>query len=554
MVEADEVATTYFENGNRSFIVNKVYLETFQKVTTTSGYTYPDANTKLKNLLQSGILMFNYTGHAMPSHLASEQIYTKDDANNIHLVRLPLFITATCEFARFDDNETSGGEAVLLNPTGGGIAAFSTSRVVFSDRNLKINKQLCNYLFPKDPTGGNVRLGDALRLAKRNLITANEDLTLNKLAYLLVGDPALKLAYPAYKAEIATVNGLDASEVTQTFSAGASITITGKISKLSGEKASDFSGLVYLNLYDTKEVLYQPLGRNVYDRSNVLYSGKESVVDGEFTVSFVVPKDMSYSYETGRLNIYAADPTSKIQAQGYYENFYMGGTDPEGITDDNPPQINSMYLNNPDFKSGDKVNSSPIFFAKVEDETGINISGNGIGHDAVIIIDNSAYETHILNTYFDVEVGNPGKGTFKFTIPTLSAGKHLLTFRVWDVMNNSATRSFEFEVEENLSPRIFDLYAFPSPAKEVTRFYVTHDRPDSNVTLKIDVFSLSGQKLWSFEETDYSETFKAVSIPWNLVTSSGKKLPPGVYIYRATISCDGSSETTEAKKMIILAQ
>lgn len=554
MVEADEVATTYFENGNRGFTVNKVYLETFQKVTGASGYTYPDANKKIKNLLQSGILMFNYTGHASPSYLTSEQIYTKDDAQNLRVSKLPLFITATCEFARFDDIETSAGEYVLLNPTGGGIALFSTSRVVFSDRNLKINKQLCKNLFPKNPEDGYMRLGDALRLSKRYLITSGEDVTLNKLGYVLMGDPALKLAYPKYKAEITTVNGIDASEETQTFGAGANITITGQISDSNGDKVSDFSGLVYLTLFDTKEVLYQPLGKNVYDRSNVLYSGKESVVDGEFEVSFVIPKDMSYSYETGRLNIYAADPDTKFQAQGHYENFYMGGTDPEGISDEEPPKINYAYLNNPGFKSGDNVNASPIFFAEVEDETGINISGNGIGHDAVLIIDNSAYETHVLNSYFEAEIGNPGKGTFKFNVPTLSAGRHLLTFRVWDIMNNSATHSFEFNVEDNQSPRIFDLYAYPSPAKSSTNFYLTHDRPDSEVTVKIDVFSLSGQKLWSFEETDYSDTFKAAPIEWRLETNSGKRLQPGVYIYRASISCDGSTESTEAKKMIILAQ
>jgi hypothetical protein len=384
-------------------------------------------------------------------------------------------------------------------------------------------------------------------------VTSNEDLSLNKLVYVLLGDPALKLAYPEYNAGITTVNGEDVT-TSQTFGAGANVTMTGQIVNLDGSKVSDFSGLAYLTLFDTKEILYKPLSKTIYDRANVLYTGKQPVENGEFTVSFIVPKDMSYSYETGRLNIYAADSEGKIEAQGYYENFYLGGTDPTGIEDENPPEIKNMYLNYSDFKSGDKVNDSPIFFAEVEDESGINISGNGIGHDAIIVIDNLAYETYSLNTYFDVETGNPGKGTFKFSIPTLSAGKHLLTFRVWDTMNNSTTQSFEFEVEENLSPKIVDLYASPSPARDGTSFYLTHDRPDSNITVKIDVYNLNGVKLWSFEQTGYSDVFNAVPIPWDLKTSGGQKLSPGVYIYRASVSSDGSSESTTAKKMIILAQ
>ena len=558
MTEADEVATTYFENGNRNYVVNKVYLETFQKMTLSSGYSYPDATRKIKNLLQSGIFMFNYTGHGQPSNLSAKHAYTINDAWDLYVPRLPFFITATCEFARFDDFKTSGGEAILLS-TNGGIAAFSTTRVVYSAQNLKINKQLCRNLFFKGADGNYPRLGDAMRLAKRYLAEAPDgDTSWNKLSYVLIGDPALRLAYPEYNTQITSINGQDA-KIRQTFGAGARVTITGKITNPDGVLASGFSGLAYLTLFDARENYFQAVKksgaiRDFYDQTRILYTGKEPVTNGLFSASFVIPKDMSYSYEPGKLSIYAADLENKAEAQGYSGDFYLGGTDPNGITDSNPPVINSAYLNSPNFKSGDAVNDSPIFYAEVEDETGINISGTGIGRSAVVVIDNLAYETHVLNNYFEAVEGNPGKGSFKFTIPTLSPGKHLLKFRVWDIMNNSASQSFEFTVEKNLSPKIFDLYAFPNPAKEGTNFYLKHDRPDSKITIKIDVFNLSGAKQWSREETAYSDTFDAVPINWDLRTNAGEKLTPGVYVYRATISADGSTETTEAGKIIILAQ
>lgn len=552
MIQADQVATDCFENTNKEFIVNKIYLETFKKAATSSGYTYPDANIKLKNLLRSGLLMFNYTGHAMPSYLATEQIYTKDDASTMQTSVYPLFITATCEFSRFDDNETSAGEHALLNPKGGGIALFSTTRVVYPAENCSINKQLCTKLFVESSNYDHMRLGDALRLAKKHLIEKKQDLSLNKLSYILLGDPALKLALPEYTAAITTVNNHDAFEETKTFGAGESITISGQITDPNGNRQSDFSGLTHLTLYDAKEILYQPSGKKVYDRSRVLYSGKEFVSNGEFTTTFIIPKDMSYSYETGRMNIYAIDPETKKEANGYYENFLLGGTNPTGGEDINPPKIHRIYLNNPEFTSNNKVNSSPVFFAEVEDETGINISGHGIGHDPVVIIDNSAYMHYGINEYFIAETGNSRKGSFKYNIPTLSPGKHLLTFRVWDIMNNSSVSMLNFEVEENLSPKIFDLFVHPNPAKTVANFYLKHDRPDSNITVKIDVFNLTGTKLWSFEDSNYSETFNVVPIEWKLTTDSGSKIPPGVYIYRASISSDESSESTESKKLIVL--
>ena len=563
MIEADDIVTTYFEPKhansvvNKNYIVHKIYLETFQKLITSSGYNYPDANKKVQQLLQSGIFMFNYTGHGMPAYLASEQIYTANDAWNMRVTRLPVFITATCEFARFDDFTTSGGEAILLSSTGGGIAAFSTTRVVYSKPNLKINKQFCKNLFTKGADGNYPRLGDVLRLSKRYLVETGEDHSINKLAFVLMGDPALRLVYPEYKTRITSVNEQDA-DISQTFSAGAPITIKGEITTPDGNVASDFSGLAYFTLLDSKENYFQAYNKagnhvqDFYDQSRVLYTGKEPVTNGRFSVSFIIPKDMSYSYDPGRLNVYAADPENKAEAQGYFENFKMGGTIPD-LPDTDPPEIISAYLNHSDFKSGDTVNDSPIFFATVKDQSGINISGSGVGRNPVIIIDNLAYETYSLNNYFEAETGNPGAGTFTFKIPTLSSGKHQLKFRVWNIMNNAATHTFNFTVKKDLSPKIFDLDAYPNPAKEGTNFRLKHDRPDSKITIRIDVFNLAGAKMWSIEQSEYAEVFEA-HIPWNLQSSYGQKIPPGVYVYRATISADGSTETTEAKKLIILAQ
>ena len=551
MRQADELACTYMNEGNgKNFLVDKIYLQTFKKQTGASGYTYPEAITKLHDLLKSGVLMVNYTGHGSTNNWAEEAVYTKADIQNIATDKLPLFVTATCDFARFDDFDTSAGEMVLLDPKGGGIALFSTTRVVYSTENSMLNKEFCKYIFSKTETGKRLRLGDIMKLSKRNLTDSN------KLSFSLFGDPALTLAYPEYLAKITSVNELNPENNEIAFKAGSTIEIKGEIVHPDGTKSTDFNGISYLSLLDSKEVLIEidRAPNTLYDQSRVLFSGKDSVRNGDFSFKFVVPKDMSYSMKNGLINLYASDYDNNNEAQGYFDNLVIGGTDNEGMNDNTPPQINYVYLNHPDFKNGDIVNASPLFFAEVEDDTGINISGNGIGHDAIIVIDNSPYNKFVINNYFESEVGNPGKGVFKFNIPRLSAGKHTLTFRAWDVMNNSSSKTIEFEVKQDVSPQIFDLYASPNPAKEVVNFYISHDRPENYLTIQIEVYSLSGQLLWKYSETDYSKTFDAVPIQWDLCTSGGQKLAPGVYVYRATVSSNDSLESSEAKKLIILGQ
>jgi len=432
---------------------------------------------------------------------------------------------------------------------------FSAAREVQRDENFNLNRNICKYLFSKDPDGRHWRLGDVQRFAKRDLLGSES----NKLDYLLLGDPALKLAYAEMEAKITKINGKDADSYTEMFSAGSSITISGEIKNPDGTKATDYKGLAQLTLLDAEEFLFQfpdnhvnKKGEIVYDRSKTLFTGKEFVKDGEFEFSFIMPKDMSYSEKEGLINIYAVDSTQNIEANGYFEKFIVGGTDENGIKDNTPPVILNMYLNHPNFLSGDRVNATPVFFAEVEDDTGINISGNGIGHDATIIIDNSPYLVYNINSSFDVEVGNSGKGTFKFNLPELPMGRHSLLFRVWDIMNNPVTNVIEFEVSDGLSLRIFDVYASQNPAKGFTNFHFTHDRPDSYLDMRIDVYNLNGQLVWTHMENGYSESISAIPIRWDLTTSGGQPVPPGIYVYRVTVSSEGASESSKSKKLIIL--
>ena len=254
------------------------------------------------------------------------------------------------------------------------------------------------------------------------------------------------------------------------------------------------------------------------------------------------------------MNLYAVDENSNIEAQGNFENFTVGGTAADAEEDIDGPEVVALYLNDASFMDGDVVNTTPYFVAELWDQSGVNISGSSIGHDMMLIIDESASRCYNLNNYYELIPGEPGSGIVKFPVPALSPGRHTAEFWVWDIHNNSTLYTFSFVVEEGLKPFITDLTATPNPARDQAVFHITHNRPESRMKVSIMLYDLAGRLMWEHEESGSSELFKAYTVTWDLTSRAGSRLRPGVYIYRAAISTDNSKEATKAKKLIILSQ
>ncbi len=465
-----------------------------------------------------------------------------------------MWITATCDFARFDAVNTSAGEDVFLNTTSGGIALFTTTRVVDANPNFKINKELINNLFVKK-NGKRLTLGDILRETKVSLGT-----DLNKLNFTLIGDPALTLSYPEQEMKITEVNGEPVGNEPILLKALDKVTIKGEVLTTGGSKATDFSGLLAPTLLDSKQTLTTldndnsgyPFSYTAYP--NVLYSGKDSVRQGEFTFSFTVPKDISYSNDFGKLSLYAGNSVSGQEAQGVFLNFKVGGTSDTAEKDTLGPEITALYLNDSTFTDGGKVNTTPLFVADLRDQSGVNISGSSIGHDVMLIIDGLISKSYTLNAYYGSIPGTTGEGRVVYSLPALEPGIHTAEFIVWDVQNNSTSYPFTFEVVAGLKPGIYNLTAGPVPARSEVTFFISHNRPETVLDVQFFVYNMIGQLLWSHKESGSSDLFRQYSVTWNLNGSNGVRLKPGVYLYRAALRTDSSREATETKKLIILAQ
>ena len=548
---ADQLAG-YVESEHPEFLVNKLYYDAYKKDMTAG--TYPDVRSGLQKLLKDGLLLFNYTGHGGTTALSDEKVLTQTDINQFTYTHLPVWVTATCDFTRFDDLNTSAGEDVFLNKSSGGIALFTTVRVAYSRPNFPINDNVIRNLFERN-NGRRRTLGEVMQATKNTLSSVY------KLGFCLIGDPAVKMAYPEFGMKVTTVNGQSVDGNSISFKALEKITVEGEVLDVSGQLVTDFTGIVNPTVKDSKVTVTCLKNSNkddspaftFTDYPNTIFIGNDSVRNGKFSFTFTVPKDISYSNLQGKMNLYAVDTESGNEAQGNFDNFIVGGTSDTAETDTIGPEIRALYLNDTTFVDGGQVNTTPYFVAELWDKSGVNITGSSVGHDMMLVIDESTVLSYNLNSYYELLPGEDGTGIVKFPIPALEPGKHTAEFWVWDILNNSTVRTFTFEVVEGLKPFLFDVIATPGIAREQVTFHLMHNRPESRMRVGIMVYDLAGRQLWKHEESGTSGLFENYTVSWDL-TSGGVRMRPGVYIYRAAISTDNSKDATKARKFIILGE
>lgn len=558
MEEADSLAD-HLNRDHPELMIHKLYYDAYKKDKTAG--SYPDVRANLQKLLKDGLLLFNYTGHGGTTALSDEKVVTQTDIAQYTYPCLPVWVTATCDFTRFDNVETSAGEDVFLNAKSGGIALFTTVRVAYRPYNAYIDSHLLHNLFSR-VNGRKRSLGDAMKAMKRSLVASGSYNTNRvKMGFCLIGDPAVKLAYPEYGMKVTAINGQPVGETPVSFKALEKITVEGEVLDVSGQLATDFTGIVNPTVKDSKMTVTCLKNNNqddspaftFTDYPNTIFIGNDSVRNGKFSFTFTVPKDISYSNLQGKMNLYAVDTESGNEAQGNFDNFIVGGTSDTAETDAIGPEIRALYLNDTTFVDGGQVNTTPYFVAELWDKSGVNITGSSVGHDMMLVIDESTVLSYNLNSYYELLPGEEGTGIVKFPIPALEPGKHTAEFWVWDILNNSTVRTFTFEVVEGLKPFLFDVIATPGIAREQVTFHLMHNRPESRMRVGIMVYDLAGRQLWKHEESGTSGLFENYTVSWDL-TSGGARMRPGVYIYRAAISTDNSKDATKARKFIILGE
>ncbi len=551
MDQADDMATlvdTTYDDYN----IDKIYLDAYQQEQTPGGERYPTVNEAINRKVERGCLIMNYTGHGGEVGLAHERIMEVQQINAWdNLCNMPLFVTATCEFARYDDpGRTSAGEYVILNQNGGGIALFTTTRLVYSTPNFILNRNFYRTVF--EPINGEMpHIGDVYRITKA--LSGN---SINNRNFTLLGDPALKLNYPANQVITTEVNNqpINMSQA-DTLSALSRVTIKGFVADTAGNLMTGFNGILYPTVFD-KPSTVTTLGNDPPNvpyvfklQRNILYHGKVSVVNGNFEFSFVVPRDISYQYGIGRISYYAEDGIT--DANGYYENLIIGGSNTNAPIDNVGPSVR-LFMNDSLFVAGGITDENPKLFAMVSDSNGVNTVGNGIGHDIVAVLDEETDHAVVLNDYYRSNINSYQSGTIIYPFEDLEPGEHTLSLKVWDVYNNSSTVTTIFVVQEAEGLQLAHVINYPNPFTTTTSFYFEHNQCCTDFDVMLQVFTVSGKLVKTINQHVYTEGYRSQPIEWDGRDDYGDKIGRGVYIYRMYVKTSDGMVAEHYEKLVIL--
>jgi hypothetical protein len=533
------------------FNIKKIYCDAYKQETSAGGERYPDVNTAIDNAMESGTLIINYFGHGGINGWANERILEVPQIQNWkNKDKLPLFITVTCEFSRFDNPlSPTAGEFTFSNPNGGSINMITTSREIYISVGQTFNKTLMEYLLEFS--------GEKLSISEALIQTKNRYTTNQRFFVYFFGDPAMNLAQPKPDIRITKMNGIDITQKRDTLKALKKITFEGIVTDASNNIIDDFNGEISTVIYD------KALDKTTLDNDNFgktmdftsieskIYRGRASVNNGKFTLEFIVPKDIRIAYGKSKISFYADD--KNVDRSGYDFDITIGGIDSDAPEDNTGPEIR-LYLNDESFVDGGNTNVSPVLLAVLQDDSGINTSITAVDHDIIAVIDNNDANPIVLNDYYQTEVDDFKQGKVKYQLRDLEPGTHTLKFKCWDTYNNLSESSLSFIVVDNSDVILSNVLNYPNPFINHTEFWFNHNKPNETLKVNLQIFTISGKLVKTINQTVQSTGTLSREITWNGLDDFGNKIGKGVYIYKLRVQSVNSNKTAEKTEKLVILQ
>lgn len=559
MEDAEKVVTQVGNSMNGSFLLRKIYPDAYNVTLEAKGATYPEATQKLKTAMHQGALIFNYNGHGRPDRLSHKFLLDKKDMTDNISQSAPLWIFSSCEITPYDQVIEDLGRNALYAPQAPAVAVLCAARSVYANYNLALNRGYIKYLFKKDAAGKRNTLGDALRLTKCDLLDGNtgigSDQSINKLKYVLLGDPALALSYTDEGITIDSVNDEPVSANSfQHLPVGKVVRFSGFVNADRTVNAPDetFNGTLTGMVLMPKQTIKCKGWGNDYadpltysDYTQVLYEGSVEVKNGRFNLELMIPRGISFSTQKALLSLYAVNADATIELNGHYDRFCMNGTATPEVPDTVGPQC-YLYFNRPDFPNGGMINPGAVFYASVADSSAISMLSGNMGHDMEIWFDNDPTTRKVVSDFFTFNYGSYSEGVVEYLLPDLPLGRHSISFRAWDVFDNSTTSTLDFVLTEGQIPD-FDVVSTEYAPRQSTRFITTFiGSAEAESEVVTEVYNIAGIRVWHSSKRIPAGNNSA-TIDWNVTDYSGNRLERGVYLYRSKV---GKKET-KTKKMIV---
>jgi len=554
-LEDAELMNSVVNQNSAIHNATKVYLNAVPFISTPGGLRAPEANKSINDAIFKGTFLLNYNGHGNTTVLAHERIVAKDDYNKWRNIdKLPFMVTATCDFGQFDQPSfVSSGEELMLKSNGGVIATLTTTHLVYAYANNILNREFLEGQFQHVDGKWNT-FGDAMRIGKNGTYaqgSTTSDVIKNFRKFVLLGDPALEPNFPEFFIKTENVKDGATGLSTNTIGALGEYVIDGTVTDVDGNLLDYFNGTLAVTIFDKPRKIKTINGeeKTFQVQNNTIYKGKATVANGKFSFSFIAPKDINYEQGSGTISYYADN--GQTDAAGRDTTVSVGGYSDNPRQENNPPVV-TAFIKDSLFRNGGLTGSNTAIFAILEDETGINVSGNSVGHDLTAILDGDESNPYVMNDYYETASNTYKRGYVYFPVEGIPDGRHRFTIQAWDVNNNSGTGHVDFEVADGKVVKVQNLMNYPNPFRDMTHFVFEHNHPDVDLSAEINIYNTSGMLVRNLKQDFLSTGSRSNEVTWDGTADNGAKLPAGVYIYRMMIKAGQGIETTAYQKLVIV--
>jgi len=502
--------------------VQKLYLTEYPEVSDASAYgvVKPDATEALFDMLNNGTAIINYIGHGSSSTWAQEQLLEKNrgDIQFINTgMKLPIWIAGTCSWGQFDNPNTDAfSEDIIRLPMNGASAIISTSQSIGYTSNWLNEKRLFQAFFPE----GNVS-DQPIGIIFQSVKTGDS----GGQKFHLFGDPGMSIPFPNE-----TLNSVDVNPDTL---------ITLEVAEFSGISPFNSGGSGYVILKDSDRQVERTFGSVTISYilpGATLFQGQFIFSDNNFSGNLITPKDISYSQNPGRLNLYSISNDSTREAVGTYSPVYF--TSGSSVQDNEGPIISFETKKGRILKSDDHFRNNETLVIRLEDSLGINLAGEP-GHE-ISLTDLATGDVTDITNGFIYDPNSIQTGTIQ---PNLDGFSETINIHIkaWNSANKPSEKDIYLNQAENNSLRLFQVMNYPNPFKTSTQFVFEISTP---AEVSIDVYTLSGRKIKSFEKKTF-QTAGYYTVNWEDGRDSfGGELANGVYLYRVKADANGSSVST----------
>lgn len=554
-VDSNEIYYRMLDTICPSLNAKKVYCGAYPLVNTTTGVEIPGAKLDLMKAFNDGAMLMVYSGHGGIAGLTGNNVFSVSDINSLeNFDRMPFVFTATCEFSKYDNPlSVSAGEKLFLNSHGGSVAMLTSCRPTYGFHNVKLGKALMRALSQKDDEGNFLRFGDIVRLAKSdpaNYTPQNPLYNVN-IRFLFLGDPALRFAVPQESIVVKSINGKPIEDGVDMLQAMSMVTLEGEVNTINGDVDTEFNGIMWAGFFDKEtpiRVKHDGGVLTVLYHKDVLFRGKASVKEGQFAVTFQVPKDIMPDVGTPRFSLYAYDSTRSIEAMGSFEELQLNGSQSAMAADTEGPRI-EFYWDSPDFINGDTVEHHGTLYANLFDEQGIYHYDYSLGRDIMLNSNLSAYNGLALNDRYEPALDDFRRGRLAIPVSNLESGTYEFNLKVWDTQDNASEAQLWFVVGEGIF--LSQVSNYPNPFSEETYITLAHLGKDGAFSVNIEVFDLMGRLVHRQHQNVNSVGGVIEPIRWNGCDQFGNPLRSGVYLYRLTLTDEDGCSRSVGQRMII---